>query len=132
MIEPVWLTRALVEAIQDQLITEHGGSHGLRDEGLLESAPARAPNQFAYGTPTLAELAAVYAVGLCRNHAFIDGNKRVALAAADVFLQLNEHELVAPEAEAVVLTRELAAGKCSEEEYAVWIASHVQALKPEK
>lgn len=132
MTEPVWLTRALVEAIQDQLITEHGGSHGLRDEGLLESALARAPNQFAHGSPTLAELAAAYAVGLCRNHAFIDGNKRVALAAADVFLQLNEHELLAPETEAVVMTRELAAGKCSEEEYAAWIASHVQALKPEK
>ena len=132
MTEPVWLTRALVEAIQDQLITEHGGSHGLRDEGLLESALARAPNLFAYGSPTLAELAAGYAVGLCRNHAFIDGNKRVALAVADVFLQLNGHELVAPEAEAVVMTRELAAGKCSEEEYAAWIAAHVQALEREK
>ncbi|HEY7608223.1 MAG TPA: type II toxin-antitoxin system death-on-curing family toxin [Alphaproteobacteria bacterium] len=132
MTEPVWLTRALVEAIQDQLITEHGGSHGLRDDGLLESALARAPDQFAYGAPTLAELAAAYAMGLGRNRAFIDGNKRVALAAADVFLQLNGHELVAPEAEAVVMTRELAAGKCSEAEYAAWIASHVQVLKPEK
>lgn len=132
MSEPVWLTRALVEAIQDQLITEHGGSHGIRDEGLLESALARAPNQFAYGSPTLAALAAAYAVGLGRNHAFIDGNKRVALAAADVFLQLNGYELVAPEAEAVVMTRELAAGKCSEDEYAAWIAEHVQMLKSEK
>jgi death on curing protein len=132
MTEPVWLTRALVEAIQDQLISEHGGSHGLRDEGLLESALARAPNQFAYGSPTLAELATAYAVGLCRNHAFNDGNKRVALAAADVFLQLNGHELVAPEAEAVVMTRELASGKCSEEEYAAWVASHVQEFKPDK
>ena len=132
MTEPVWLTRALVEAIHDQLITEHGGSHGIRDEGLLESALARAPNQFAYGSPTLAELAAAYAVGLCRNHAFIDGNKRVALTAADVFLQLNEHELVAPEAEAVVMTRELAAGQCSEADYAAWIASHEQRLKVQK
>ena len=132
MTEPVWLTRALVEAIQDQLITEHGGSHGLRDEGLLESALARAPNQNAYGSRSLAELAAAYAFGLCRNHAFVDGNKRVALAAADVFLQLNGHELVAPEAEAVVMTLELAAGKCSEGEYAAWISAHVQALEHEK
>lgn len=132
MTEPVWLTRALVEAIQDQLITEHGGSHGLRDEGLLESALARAPNQSAYGSPSLAELAAAYAVGLCRNHAFIDGNKRVALAAADVFLQLNGHELVAPEAEAAVMTLELAAGKCTEGEYAAWIGAHVQTFEPEK
>ncbi|MBL8665320.1 MAG: type II toxin-antitoxin system death-on-curing family toxin [Candidatus Odyssella sp.] len=132
MTEPVWLTRALVEAIQDQLITEHGGSHGLRDEGLLESALARAPNKNAYGAPSLAELAAAYAFGLCRNHAFIDGNKRIALAVADVFLQLNGHELVAPEAEAVVMTLELAAGACSESEYAAWIAAHMQTLEPEK
>jgi death-on-curing protein len=132
MTEPVWLTRALVEAIHDQLVVEHGGSHGLRDEGLLESALARAQNLRAHGTPSLAELAAAYAVGLCRNHAFIDGNKRVGLAAADVFLQLNGCELVAPEAEAVVMTRELAAGQCSESDYAVWIASHIVALKPEK
>ena len=132
MTEPVWLTRVLVEAIQDQLITEHGGSHGLRDEGLPESALARAPNQNTSGSPSLAELAAACAVGLCRNHAFIDGNKRVALAAADVFLQLNGHDLVAPEAEAVVMTLELAAGKCSEAEYAAWIAAHVQTLEREK
>lgn len=132
MTEPVWLTRALVEAIQDQLITEHGGSHGLCDEGLLEPALARAPNKNTYGAPSLAELAAAYAFGLCRNHAFIDGNKRIALAVADVFLQLNGHELVAPEAEAVVMTLELAAGACSESEYAAWIAAHMQTLEPEK
>lgn len=132
MTEPVWLTRALIEAIQDQLITEHGGSHGLRDGGLLESVLARAPNRFAYGSPTLADLAATYAVGLCRNQAFTDGNKRVALAAADVFLQLNGYQLVAPEAEAVVMTRELAAGSCSDEEYAAWISRHVSVLEPDK
>lgn len=132
MTEPVWLTRALIEAIQDQLITEHGGSHGLRDEGLLESALARAPNQYVYGSPSLAELTAAYAFGLCRNHAFLDGNKRIALVAADVFLQLNGHELVAPEAEAVVMTLELAAGKCGEGEYAEWIAAHMSALEAEK
>lgn len=132
MTEPVWLTRALVEAIQDRLITEHGGSHGLRDEGLRESALAHAPNQNAYGSPSLAELASAYAFGLCRNHAFVDGNKRVALAAADVFLQLNGHELVAPEAEAVVMTLELADGKCDEGEFAAWISAHMQVLEAEK
>jgi death-on-curing protein len=132
MTEPVWLTRVLVEAIHDKLIVEHGGGHGLRDEGLLESALARRPNRFAYGAPTLAALAAAYAFGLCRNHAFVDGNKRAALAAADVFLQLNDHELVAPEAEAVVMTRELAAGQCSEGDYAEWITSHLTPLKAEK
>jgi death-on-curing protein len=130
MIKPIGLTRALVDTIQDQLITEHGGRHGLCDKGLLESVLARAPNQFAC-SPSLADLAAAYAVGLCRNQAFIDGNKRVALAAADVFLQLNGHELVAPEAEAVVMTRELAAGTCNDKDYAAWISKHAKALEPE-
>lgn len=128
MTEPVWLSRALVEAIHDQLISEHGGSHGLRDAGLLESALARPLHLFADGTPSLAELASAYACGLCRNHAFIDGNKRIALAGADVFLQLNAQELVAPEAEAVVMTRELAAGQCSDTDYTAWIARHLQPL----
>lgn len=128
----VWLSRALVEAIHDDLITEHGGSHGIRDTGLLESALARAPNLQSYGTPKLAELAAAYAGGLCRNHPFIDGNKRIALAAADVFLQLNGRELVAPEAEAVVMTLDLAAGRCSETEYAEWISRHEAKLQPDE
>lgn len=132
MSEPVWLTRALVEAIQDQLITEHGGSHGIRDEGLLESALARAPNEFSNGSPSFAELAAAYAVALCRNQVFLHGNRRMALATVDVFLQLNGHELAAPEAEAVVMTRELVAGECAEAEYAGWVAAHLLPIKPQK
>ena len=132
MTDPVWLSRALVEAMHDDLITEHGGSHGIRDTGLLESALARAPNSQSYGAPTLAELAAAYAFGLCRNHPFIDGNKRIALAAADVFLQLNGRELVAPEAEAVVMTLDLASGKCGEAEYAAWISRHEVKLQPDE
>lgn len=132
MSDPVWLSRALVEAIQDDLITEHGGSHGVRDAGLLESALARAPNLQSYGTPTFAAFAAAYAVGLCRNHPFIDGNKRIALAAADVFLQINGRELLAPEAEAIVMTLDLAAGKCSEVEFAAWITRHEAKLEPDK
>jgi death-on-curing protein len=131
MSEPIWLTRDLVEVIHDQLIAEHGGSHGLRDHGLLESALARAPNLHGYGTPTLPELAAAYAAGLCRNHPFIDGNKRIALAAADVFLQLNGRELAAPEAEAVVMTLELASGQCGEAEFAAWIKQNERRLESE-
>ena len=132
MSDPVWLSRALVEAIHDDLITEHGGRHGVRDAGPLESALGLAPDLQLNGMPTLAVLATAYAVGLCRNHPFIDGNKRIALAAADVFLQLNGRELVAPEAEAVVMTLDLAAGKCSEAEYGEWIARHEAKLEPDK
>ncbi len=83
---------------------------------------------YAYAEPTLAELAAAYAFGSARNHPFIDGNKRTALMAAYVFLGINGHDLAAPEAEAVVMTLELAAGECDEAEYARWIARHLKPL----
>jgi death-on-curing protein len=87
--EPVWLLREFIVAIHERLIADYGGSPGLRDEGLLESALARPMHLFTYGKPSLAELAAAYAVGIAKNHAFIDGNKRTAFVAAAVFLERN-------------------------------------------
>jgi death-on-curing protein len=129
MKEPRWLTPTIVHTMHEELIAEHGGSSGVRDQGLLESALARPQNLLAYGEPTLAELAASYAFGIARNHPFVDGNKRTALMAAYVFLALNGRRLVAPEAEAVVMTRELASGASSEAEYAAWLASNVEVVK---
>jgi len=129
MKEPRWLTATVVHTIHEELIAEHGGSSGVRDQGLLESALARAQNLLAYGKPALAELAASYAFGIARNHPFVDGNKRTALMAAYVFLGLNGQRLVAPEAEAVVMMQELASGTCSEAEFAAWIASHLEPAK---
>jgi len=90
----VWVTPAVAEAAHAEQIAEHGGGgDGLRDRGLFESAMARPHNQMLYGDPDAAALAAAYAYGLARNHAFIDGNKRTAFAAASRFLFLNEYNL---------------------------------------
>ena len=122
MTEPVWLERELVLAIHDRQLAEHGGSSGLRDEGLLESALARPRNLFAYGEPSLGQLAAEYAFGIARNHPFVDGNKRTALVAAEFFLDLNEVNLLATDEDAVVTFLALAAGELKVEELAAWIA----------
>ena len=112
MNEPIWLEEALVLALHEQLIRDFGGQAGVRDLGLLSSALARPQNVIAYEeTPSIARLAGAYAFGLVRNHPFLDGNKRTGFAAADVFLQLNGHELTASEVEAVFVFRDLAAGE---------------------
>jgi death-on-curing protein len=124
MTEPRWVPERAVHAIQAALIAEHGGLPGVRDEGLLESALARPRQKLAYGEPVLVELAAACGFGLCRNHPFQDGNKRIALAVVDVFLQLNGHELVASEEDTVVTVRDLAAGEVGEEQLADWIRAN--------
>lgn len=129
MKEPVWLPRKLVLALHALAIKEFGGSYGIRDEGLLDSALARPRHRIAYGEPTLFALAAAYAYGLSKNHAFVDGNKRVAFAAIDVFLQLNGHELSASDVEATVVMQDLAAGSLSEDELAAWIEINSVALR---
>ena len=87
----VWINKALAFAIHERQLAEHGGSSGVRDAGMLDSALARPQQRFAYGDPPpdLAELAAALAFGLARNHPFVDGNKRIAFASADVFLRIN-------------------------------------------
>ena len=85
----VWLEKALVLAIHDRQVAEHGGSARVRDEGLLESALARPMNLAAYEEPSLFELAAAYAFGIARNHPFVDGNKRTGLVAALAFIKIN-------------------------------------------
>jgi death-on-curing protein len=116
-----WVSEEAVIAIHSALLAEHGGLPGLQSRELLESALARPRQKLAYGEPDLFDLAAAYAFGLCRDHPFADGNKRVALTVADVFLQLNGYELAASEEDAVLTFRELAAGKLAETELASWI-----------
>ena len=124
MTEPLWVERDLVLALHEEMIAEHGGHAGVRDEGLLESALARPRQLLAYGDPGLFELAAAYAFGIVRNHPFIDGNKRAGLAAADVFLQLNGFEIVVHEVQAVVVFLDLAAGEIDEAVLAKWIEAN--------
>ena len=130
MKEPRWVPPAAVLAMQTALIGEHGGLHGVRDEGLLDSALARPANQVAYDEPDLSELAAAYGFGLCRSHPFLDGNKRIELSVVDVFLQMNGRELTASEEEAVVAFRDLAAGEVTERALADWIRNHSTELTP--
>lgn len=109
-------------------VREHGGLIGLRDENVLESALARARQRWHYAPDAdLAELAAAYMYGLCTNHAFRDGNKRVSFLAAVVFLELNNHSFEAPDDDVVEKTLALAAGELSETDLATWIRDHIQA-----
>ncbi len=121
MKRPEWILRETVFALHEQLLAEFGGSKGIRDEGLLNSALDRPENLFVYGQPTLSELAAAYSFGLVKNHPFVDGNKRIGFAIAAVFLQLNGRMLVATEVDAVIQTLALAAGEIGEKDYANWL-----------
>ncbi len=127
-----WVSEDVVLAIHDEQLAEHGGMKGLRDESLLLSALARPQNLAAYGNPDAADLAASYAFGIARNHAFIDGNKRTALVvAAGVFLPLNGYRLTASDGETVRVMLSVADGSVPEEELASWFRTHAVALLSE-
>ena len=121
MIDPIWIDKRALLLLHDEDLTEHGGLPGLRDEGLLDSALARPLNLLAYGTPSLAELAAAYAFGIARNHPFSDGNKRAALLATGLFLGINGLAFKPDKMDAYRVYFALAAGEVTEEELAVWI-----------
>ena len=123
----VWLLEETLIAIHHRQIAEHGGSEGLRDEGLLLSALARPQNLLAYDEPApdLASLAAAYAYGIARNHPFVDGNKRTALVAARTFLILNGVDLEATQDDKVLAFLSLAEDAISEEELANWIRQRI-------
>ena len=117
----VWIERSVLLAVHDEQLAEHGGAVGLRDEGLFDSALARPLNLAVYGDPDHAELAAAYGLGLAKNHAFIDGNKRTAFVAVELFLVLNGYRLVASDADCVLTMLGVAAGDIDESAFATWI-----------
>ena len=121
----VWIDPRAILAIHDEQLAEHGGGSGLRDQRLLESALARPINLAAYEDPDVAALAASYTVGLAKNHPFVDGNKRTAFVALELFLALNGHELMAGDADCVVTMLAVAAGDIEEAELAEWIRQNV-------
>jgi death on curing protein len=121
----VWLQKAVVLAIHEDQLTEHGGGVGVRDAGLLESALARPENLAAYGKPDVADLAAAYGYGISRNHAFIDGNKRTGFVAVELFLEINGNELVASDADCVMTMLAIASGDITESQFAAWLCEHV-------
>jgi death-on-curing protein len=122
VIEPIWILEAQALALHTQQIGLFGGSMGVRDMGLLESALARPKNIWAYAEsqPGLAEFAAAYAFGISSNHPFVDGNKRAAMMVAFVFLELNGFEVIATQQDAFVTILGLAAGEITENQLAAW------------
>lgn len=119
-----WLTPRLVAVMHGELLGEFGGAEGLRDGGLLESALARPRNREAYEEADVFRLAAAYGLGICRNHPFVDGNKRVALMAIYTFMGLNGVHLDVAEEEAVHTILLLAEGKLSEQDLAAWLKAN--------
>jgi death on curing protein len=124
MREPIWVLREVVLLAHEQSLAAFGGSAGIRDEGLLDSALGKPQNLFACGKPTLFSLAASYALGLVKNHPFIDGNKRAGFVVAVLFLELNGYTFQATEVDAALRTLALAAGEMSEAAYAQWLKAN--------
>jgi death-on-curing protein len=121
-----FIERRALLLLHDESLAEHGGAPGLRDEGLLDSALARPLNLVAYGEPDLAALAAAHGVGLAKNHAFVDGNKRAAFLAVGLFVALNGQRLAATQADATLTMLAIASGALGEDEFAAWIRAHQQ------
>ena len=120
----VWIEREVIVAIHDMQLAEHGGLPGTRDAGLLDSALARPLHLAAYDQPDAAALAAAYGWGIARNHPFIDGNKRTAFVAIELFLQLNGWALHASDADCVLTMLSVAAGDLPEDTLADWLRRH--------
>jgi death on curing protein len=130
MLIPKWLNQRIVLAIHGQLVAEYGGSAGLRDEGLLDSALAKPQNLLVYEEQaSIFELAAAYGFGISRNHPFVDGNKRAAFMAMYVFLDMNGVSLEAGEEEATLFMYRLAAGEETQEDLAAWLERYCQPIR---
>jgi death-on-curing protein len=130
MKQPYWISRKALLYLHSASLATFGGSTGIRDEGLLDSALARPQNRFLYAPESdLPELAASYGFGIAKNHPFIDGNKRVAFHAVGLFLSINGFELVADQLDAIQTVMSLAAGGLTEEQFAAWIRKNTQSRK---
>lgn len=116
-----WLDKGLLVTLHDESLAMHGGASGIRDAALLDSALNRAPNLAHYGTPDFADLAAAYGVGLAKNHAFVDGNKRAAFLSVGLFLTLNGYKLTATQVDATLTMLAVAGGEMDEAAFAAWL-----------
>ena len=126
---PYWLTLAECLVLHDMMMSQYGGIAGVRDENMLNSALARPQQLFAYGKPSMAEMAASCAVGIIKNHPFLDGNKRTGFMLGAAFLECNGFEFHASEADAALRTLAVAAGEMSEKEYAAWLEANSKSLE---
>jgi death on curing protein len=126
---PVWLLKQAVLAFHAECLRVHGGSDGVRDAGLLDSALARAQHAFRYGTSDLCRLAALYAIGIAKNHPFVDGNKRTAFLAATVFLERNGIAVAAEPGAAAVFMVGVADGSLDEAAFAAWLRDNSRSRR---
>ena len=124
--EPSWILERVVLAAHDRLLAAHGGATGLRHAGLLESALARPRQHYAYASPDVFELAALYTAGIVRNHPFVDGNKRTGFAIGIAFLELNGFVFQSTEEDATTSVFALAGGDLDETGYATWLRSNAK------
>jgi len=119
-----WIDPEVVLAIHDQQIAEHGGTDGMRDVGLFESALARPMNLASHSASDVFDLAAEYGYRIARNHGFIDGNKRTAYVVTLLFLVINSHDLTAQAVERVLVFEKLGKGELAPGEFARWLRRH--------
>jgi len=126
MSEPVWIEDALVLAIHDRQLVEHGGAAGVRDESLLQSALGRPRNHFAYASADIIELAMLYTAGIVQNHPFVDGNKRSGFVVGVLFLELNGYRFTASEEAAAQAVLELAAGTIDEAGFCAFLRANAK------
>ena len=120
-----WIDKSALLLLHGESLAEHGGGAGLRDEGLQDSSLGRPLNLDSYGQPDAADLAASYAVGLAKNHPFIDGNKRATFLAVGMFLYVNGYRLKADQAQATLVMLGVASGDVQEAEFASWLRERI-------
>lgn len=121
MLKPNWVLDEIAFSVHQMLLSEHGGGTGIRDKSLLESALSRPKQRYEYEPEsTIFSLAAAYSFGISKNHPFVDGNKRTALAVGAIFLEINGFTLAASEAETVIIFEQLASGNITETELSGW------------
>jgi len=127
--EPKWLSELSVVLLHAESLAEYGGSEGLRDSGLLQSALARPRNLYVYeGVTEVERLSAAYGYGILRNHPFMDGNKREAFLAIGLFLSRQGYTVEADNAEATRVMFAAAAGELTEGDLAAWIRQHLSVI----
>jgi death-on-curing protein len=125
-LNPKWVSKKALLLLHEESLAHFGGARGVKDEGLLDSALARPQNLLTYNPESdLFDLAAAYAFGLARNHAFVDGNKRAAFLSIGIFLHINGYALKAGQVDAIQVVTVLAAGEIEEKEMAAWVRGNV-------
>lgn len=128
MTRPIWIPKSLILEIHTEQIAEHGGTDGIRDDGLLESALARPLNAYAYGVEDIIALAALYGAGITKNHPFLDGNKRTGFVATELVLASNGYALTASDEEVLAAVLSLASGEWDEDVYADWLRENARPV----